>query len=120
MLFWPASLDLLHELSFKKKKRKTPLSPSSKGKDRHSGKCATGAKSVPQEERQSRSFGQRAAGLLDWPRPMAALKGSRPFGKQQPWPGPALALALKPSSASHCLRDAGRSFAASPTMAGLL
>lgn len=77
-------------------------------------------KSIPQEERQSRSFGQRAAGLLDWPWPMAALKGSRPFGKQQPWPGPALALALKPSSASHCLRDAGRSFAASPTMAGLL
>lgn len=74
----------------------------------------------PRKKDSPAALDKGPAGLLDWPRPMAALKGSRPFGKQQPWPGPALALALKPSSASHCLRDAGRSFTASPTMAGLL
>lgn len=64
-------------------------------------------KSVPQKERHSRSFGQRATGLVDWPHPMAALKSSPPFGKQQPWLWSVLALALKPSSTPHCLQDGG-------------
>lgn len=117
MLFWPASLDLLHELSSKKKKT---LSPSSKEKDRHTqGRVLQALKSVPQNEGHSRSSAQRAAGPADWPRPMAALQGGRPFGKQQPWLWALLAFASKASSPPHCLRDGvGGSLAASPTLHG--
>lgn len=65
-------------------------------------------KSVPQNEGHSRSSAQRAAGPADWPRPMAALQGGRPFGKQQPWLWALLAFASKASSPPHCLRDGGR------------